>query len=208
LYTYAVSKKLASKSESAFINAGFWGALAFGRLLAIPISIVLSAEKMLIINLAGCVGSIILVLAISSSKIVLWIGTIGYGLCMASCFPTAFNLAKSYMNVSGKAASIFVIGASVGEMVVPLTTAYLLVALGFSSLWWVLLISTLLGTVAFALLVWKGRSSEYFIAKQTNFVRVVTQEKTETDDTKAVELEEVNLINQEGEEEINEHTIQ
>ncbi len=45
-------------------------------------------------------------------------GTILYGLFMSSTFPTAIHLAESYLELTGKITSVFVVGASLGEMVV------------------------------------------------------------------------------------------
>ena len=76
---------------------------------------------------------------------VLWGGTVILGLSMASVFPSAVHMSEQFINVTGKAASVFVVGAAFGEMIMPLlvgkvclitrTVSHSLIRLLFSSPW-------------------------------------------------------------------------
>ena len=161
IYAYAVKEGLASERHAAMINAAFWGSLAFGRLVAIPLSTRLSAENMVRVNLGGCLASLLLILSIASSVHVLWAGVILYGFFMASMFPTAMVLADQYMgSVGGQAAAFFVMGASMGEMVIPVTTGFLLTEVSYKSLFLSLLGAAVLGWVVFVLLRRQGKKAQ------------------------------------------------
>ena len=69
---------------------------------------------------------------------VLWTVSIVFGLTMASIFPTAVSFAETYIPVSGKIASILVIGASIGEGIIPQIMGNTMM-LGASVFGWVLL---------------------------------------------------------------------
>lgn len=54
-----------------------------------------------------------------------WLATGLFGLAMASIFPTMLTYAERVMPVTGRVASLFVVGAALGEMLVPLLVATL-----------------------------------------------------------------------------------
>ena len=54
-----------------------------------------------------------------------WLATGLFGLAMASIFPTILTYAERVMPVTGRVASLFVVGAALGEMLVPLLVATL-----------------------------------------------------------------------------------
>ena len=49
----------------------------------------------------------------------LWIGTILFGISQASIFPTFLTLAEERMHVTGTVAGLFLVGAGVGGMILP-----------------------------------------------------------------------------------------
>lgn len=154
IYTYAVRRGLSSERNAALINGAFWGSLALGRLAAIPLSAVASADSMLLGNLVGCTLSTALVLAFDRSVPALVAGVCGFGLFMASSFPSAILVAEQYLGrVSGNAAAWFVFGASFGEMFAPLAVLGLFHATdSYLALFWSLLALSLLAALAFAAL--------------------------------------------------------
>jgi fucose permease len=116
LYSYGVLKELATKTESAYLTSGFWGALTLGRLLAVPgtfatiqtdqtdanaAAIKMTSAQILFANMSICLLANIVWLLFLDSSVALWIGTIIYGFGISSCFPTAINLTENYMRLSG-----------------------------------------------------------------------------------------------------------
>jgi len=149
VYSYAVTRKLAGEVEAAWINSGFWGSFALSRLAAVYISTKWSSKTMLTVNTIGCLTSLAVILISVRSTVWLWIGVCSYGWWMASCFPSAMSLADSYLKVTGKVAAFFVVGASLGEMTLPLMTALLF---DIDSIW-LFGLSLIVGVLGFAVLV-------------------------------------------------------
>lgn len=140
-----------SEAQGQFLTAVYWGALTLGRFLAIPLSLLVSVSNQLLGDIAACllaVGLLGLGIAVDMSlgTVLLWTGAAIYGLGMASVFPSAFMQAEALVDLNGRAASVLMVGAAFGEMVIPL-------AVGFATTDWpegfVLIIS--LTTAAFSL---------------------------------------------------------
>eukprot|EP01125_Pyxidicula_operculata_P009384 TRINITY_DN308_c0_g1_i5.p1 TRINITY_DN308_c0_g1~~TRINITY_DN308_c0_g1_i5.p1 ORF type:complete len:380 (+),score=70.66 TRINITY_DN308_c0_g1_i5:1681-2820(+) len=156
IYTYTIKMELGTEQEAYILNSCFWAALALGRFLAIPISTKLPSHIVLLINLSGCLACSLIMLLLDTNKIALWVSVIFFGLFMASSFPTAFTLAESLMIVTGKAASYFVIGASLGEMITPaIVSTFFQSDMGYRSVSIGLVCSSGLGFIIWLLLMWR-----------------------------------------------------
>eukprot|EP01118_Nematostelium_gracile_P004163 TRINITY_DN14896_c0_g1_i1.p1 TRINITY_DN14896_c0_g1~~TRINITY_DN14896_c0_g1_i1.p1 ORF type:complete len:444 (-),score=93.81 TRINITY_DN14896_c0_g1_i1:1-1269(-) len=166
LYSYSVLKGLAGETESAFLVSGFWGFLAVGRTAAVPISIYCSAAQILAGSIGLCIFSALLWIIFSNSHAVLWIGCVGYGLGIASFFPTSINLAENYVPLTGKLASLLVVGASFGEMLVPITVAQLFESrIGPNALMYSLLICNCVGLGLFLTILFVGKRTHKMTKK-------------------------------------------
>ena len=118
--TYAKSLGLGDAVTAAYLTSAFWGALTLGRFLSVILAVYIKPALMLIIDLSGCIISLCIVLFGSGSVTVTWVGTIGFGLSIASIFPTTVNLAERRMTITGKITAWFFVGASLGGMTLPL----------------------------------------------------------------------------------------
>lgn len=119
VYTYALQLGLGTEITSAYLTSAFWGSFTLGRLIAIPISTRLRPLTILYIDFAGCLISLGLILLFRDSAIVLWIGSILLGLSFASIFPTFLTLSEERMHVTGTMAGWFLVGGSIGGMLLP-----------------------------------------------------------------------------------------
>lgn len=119
LSTYATTLQLADEVVSAYLTSFFWGALTLGRLASIPLAARFSPRRLLFTDLCLVLAALVTVLLFPGSFIALAIGTVGAGFGMASIFPTMLSLAGSRLNMSGKTTSWFLVGASLGAMVLP-----------------------------------------------------------------------------------------
>ncbi len=119
IFTYTVALRLSSETAAAYLTSAFWGALTAGRLLAIPIAARLRPRSVLLMDLAGCLVSMGIILLWPTSLVAVWVGAIGTGLAMASIFPTTLSLAESRLHITGQITSWFFVGASLGGMTVP-----------------------------------------------------------------------------------------
>ena len=129
LYTYTHNLAWTDKDGKG-VTAIYWGGLALGRALAIPLSTKFSPNKMLAIDLVGClICSLILVS--SKSDAVIWSMSFFHGLCYASIFPAVLNAAALCVNeMDGISTSVIIVGASIGDMTIPAFAAFLVVTFG------------------------------------------------------------------------------
>ena len=131
-----------SEADGQYINALFFGCLTLGRLVGIPLSRCISVTKQLSIDLAlAAIGCIILLVGVDfkersittanatldgahdereASSIFLWIGAAVFGSGLGTIFPCAVLQAEAFTDLSGRAASVLMVGAAIGEMLVPL----------------------------------------------------------------------------------------
>jgi FHS family Na+ dependent glucose MFS transporter 1 len=123
VYEYARAAGLADEAGAALLTSLFWGCLAGGRLLAVPVSRRFSAFQVMAANLAGCLLAAGAVLAFPASAAVLWACAAMLGLSMASFFPTLITIAAPHLasngQLSGRVTSLFFGGAGLGVMTLP-----------------------------------------------------------------------------------------
>jgi FHS family Na+ dependent glucose MFS transporter 1 len=152
IYTYTTAQSYGTPTLAATINATFWGTFTVGRLVSIPLAARLKPQTILWADLIGVIISILLIILFPAVQWVLWLGTIGTGLFMASIFPTILNDAQSRMHMSGKTTSWFFVGASLGSMSIPWLMGQLIVPFGTASTMMVVLCSILAATGVFYVL--------------------------------------------------------
>ena len=115
----------------------------------------LSPKQMLWIDFAGCVFWSF-VLLVASSKAALWLCSALYGLFMASIFPTVLTLAESFMPISGKVATVFVVGASLGELALPAAVGHVFVNMGAVSFAWAIVLFSVVSVAVYVLVLQAG----------------------------------------------------
>src|SRR5687768_11650968 len=130
VYTYALQLNLGTEVTSAYLTSGFWGAFALGRLLAIWISTRISPKTILYADFVGCLASLSLILLFRDSPTILWIGTVLLGGFLASIFPTYLTLAEETMHVTGTMTGWFLVGGSIGGMILPWAIGQAFVRIG------------------------------------------------------------------------------
>ena len=152
IYTFTTSQEYGNPTLAASINAAFWAALTVGRVISIPLAVKFKPQKILWADFCGVIASLLFIIFFSSTGWLLWLGTIGTGLFMASIFPTLLNDAQSRMHMSGKITSIFFVGSSLGSMVIPWLMGQLIAPFGTTAAMIAVLCSTLLATGSFYIL--------------------------------------------------------
>jgi fucose permease len=129
IYTYAVDQQLATVATAAYLTSVFWGTITIGRLVSIPLTLRWRPRRILLVDLLGALASLLVIL-VGGSSIAVWLGTAGFGLSVASVFPTTMALAGRRMPVSGRATGWFFVGASLGGMILPWVVGQLFEPLG------------------------------------------------------------------------------
>jgi FHS family Na+ dependent glucose MFS transporter 1 len=119
IYTYVVSLKLSNATRAAYLTSAFWGSLALGRLISIPLAARFRPRTLLLCGLTGCLLSIGVILLWSGSLPAIWLGTFGAGLSMSSIFPSTLSWAERRMKITGQVTGWLLVGASAGGMFLP-----------------------------------------------------------------------------------------
>ena len=164
IFAYGVRHLGYSDADAHLLTACFWGALAAGRLLAVPASARLAPARLLRWLMSGCVAASAVIEADRAGDYI-WVTTAVYGLCMGPIFPAVVSLASRYIDVTGGAASVFVLGSASGEMLVPLVVAQLFEHTGSRSFAASILGTAVLTAAALAVLECAGRRTPKFAAK-------------------------------------------
>ena len=164
IYTFAVSQlNLSGVGAAAYLNSAFWGALTAGRLLSIPLATRVRPRTILLVDLIGCLVSMAVVFLWTDSILAVWIGTLGFGLFMASTFPTTLILAERRMPVTGQITGYFFVGVGAGAMFVPWLIGQLFESVGPQVLVYILLVDLLLAVGVYISLIFTStRSSDIY----------------------------------------------
>ncbi len=161
VYTYALEMGLATETAAAYLTSAFWGAFTVGRLVMIPIASRLRPSTILIGDLIGSLIGISIVALWPNDSTLLWVGTIVFGLAIASVFATLFSLANEHLAISGSMTSWFFVGTSAGAMALPWTVGQFFESVGPSVTTTVVIVDLLIALVVFgaALLYARARSA-------------------------------------------------
>ncbi|OXB65032.1 hypothetical protein ASZ78_007281 [Callipepla squamata] len=125
IFTYAKVFADMKESEAAALNSVFWGAFAICRAVSIFCAACLYPGTMIVLSLIGSAVSSSSLAFFAHYPISLWAGTAVYGASMATIFPSGISWIEQYTVIQGKSASLFVVGAALGEMCIPAVVGYL-----------------------------------------------------------------------------------
>ncbi|NXD24942.1 MFS4B protein, partial [Spelaeornis formosus] len=125
VFTYAMVFAEMTEGEAAALNSVFWGAFAMCRAAAILGAAFLSPATMIVMSLLSSAASSSALAFFARFRASLWVGTAVYGASMATIFPSGISWIEQYTVVEGKSASLFVVGAALGEMCIPAAVGYL-----------------------------------------------------------------------------------
>lgn len=126
IFTYAKDFVGMDENQAAGLNTLFWGSFAAVRGLAIIFANCLKPGTMILLDLVGCTVSSLFLTLYCRNSISLWAGTAVYGASMATTFPSGISWLEQYTKITGCSAAVFVVGAALGEMVIPSVVGFLL----------------------------------------------------------------------------------
>jgi fucose permease len=92
-----------------------------------------------------------------SRMAVVWLGTVGLGLSMASIFPTTLSLAERRMTITGQVTGWFFVGASAGGMALPWLIGQLFESVGPRVTVFAILIDLIVAVGVFVILMLYSR---------------------------------------------------
>lgn len=160
IFTYLTTVKLSDETTARYINSAFWGALTTGRLLAIPLAARLKPRTILFSNLSGALISIVVILLWPQSFVAVCTGAVGFGLSMASTFPTMFSFAERRLTITGQVTGWFLVGASAGGMFLPWLIGQMFEKLGPRVMMVTILIDLLAALLVFVMLILNSSRKE------------------------------------------------
>ena len=119
IYTYSLTKKLAGQVSAGYLTSAFWGAFTFGRLATIFLALRVNTKVQLGGSVAGAFLSLLILMIWPDSASAIWIATFAYGISLAGLFPGSITLASENLHMTGGITGFFLVGSSLGAMVVP-----------------------------------------------------------------------------------------
>ncbi|XP_057678059.1 sodium-dependent glucose transporter 1 [Corythoichthys intestinalis] len=126
IFTFAKDYAQMNQAQAAGLNSLFWATFAACRGLAIFFASCMYPGTMILLSLVGTTLSSLFLCLFSKDKIMLWVCTALYGASMSSTFPSGISWLEQYTTVTGRSAAVFVVGAALGEMVLPGLVGFLL----------------------------------------------------------------------------------
>lgn len=165
IYTFAVTAGLASDQMAAVLTSVFWGAFTLSRLGSILVAHRLSTRAYVITSLVGCTLSLLLLNLLrfldsgNIEELVLWLGTILFGISIAVVFPMMLSYAGERTQIFGQVTSLFFVGVSLGGMLIPWLIGQFFESNGPYSMMVILLLAILVSIGLFSLIDRRTRLS-------------------------------------------------
>lgn len=125
IFSYMIESGFALQNQAILLNSLFWVSLTFGRLVSIPLSTWFSPQRLLLLDLLGCLVAVGMVLIWPNSPPVVWTGTMLLGFSVASVFPMVIVFTQQHIPLTGRITSLIMIGDGVGGMIFPWLAGYL-----------------------------------------------------------------------------------
>ena len=119
IHTYGVRQNGMEEVTASYLTSLFWGAIALGRLLAIPLAQRFQAKYLVLVQTFGTAIVYVMMMLFPHVELVTWLGAGLAGLLMSSIFPLMLAYLERYIAGSGKLTSWVFIGASTGGMSMP-----------------------------------------------------------------------------------------
>ena len=158
VYTYALKLGIGSVTTAAYLTSAFWGALTLGRLVSIPLAARFRPASFLLGNILICLAGLVIVLLSRNSLPILWAGTFVFGFAVGPLFPTTISFASTLMATTGRVTAWFLVGGSLGVMVLPWLIGQLFEPLGPQIAMWLITLAMVLSVGVYGLLMVDARA--------------------------------------------------
>ena len=159
IYSYAVATNIATDTMAAYLTSAYWGALALGRLISIPLSLRFRSITLLIADLVGSLVGLGLAVFGGGSPPMIWLATIIMGASVATLFPVTLSFASEVITVTGKFTSLVFVGASTGGMLLPWLIGQFFETAGPQFAMLIMLVDMIFAVGIFAVLYLKKRTA-------------------------------------------------
>ncbi|XP_061629390.1 major facilitator superfamily domain-containing protein 4B-like [Phyllopteryx taeniolatus] len=191
VYTYAVASPMSLPHKTAgYLASIFWASITAGRLLSIPLSYRFQVVRLLMVNLAGAIITVLLLLIFYTSSTFLYVGTCLCGLFLSSIFPCMLAYTEDILDYQGCATSVLVTSAGMGEMVMQVLVGSIIQTEGSYSFLLCGVIIASIGLILFIALLFFHRMHRNYLTGTTKKSAMVEEETPETNGLPKVEPKE------------------
>ncbi|CAH1785779.1 unnamed protein product [Owenia fusiformis] len=170
-----------SKETGTVITSAFWGAFMLARLIAVPLTKMISFTKLLLIDTFLLAASIVGLLIFVQHPIAVWVCIITAGLSMGTVFASILSwIQNNAMQVTGVVAGTALAAASISGMTLPPLVSYLFPSTYMVFVYTILVLSFLL-IIIFAILyitVFIHRKNERKIYNRNIYTSVSMTDKS------------------------------
>jgi FHS family Na+ dependent glucose MFS transporter 1 len=119
IYTYSLTKELADPVSAGYLTSAFWGAFTVGRLATIFLALKVNAKAQLGGSAGAALLSSLILLIWPDSAAAAWAATFACGFSLARLFPGSITLAGEHLRMTGGIVGLFLVGSSLGAMILP-----------------------------------------------------------------------------------------
>jgi len=151
VFTYITRLGIADDNVASYMNSAYWGALTVGRLIAIPLSRKIRPGIWLVGNYILTLVFLVMWMIWPVAPWMLWVGSAGLGLALASVFPTLLALGETRMKITGAVTGMFFLGSSLGGTIFPSLLGVIFDKLGSYQMILTLFALSCLGLIVLAL---------------------------------------------------------
>ncbi len=118
IYSYGEQAGL-GETNARLLNSTYWGALALGRLVSIPLAMRLRPRMFLLLAFIGAAASLLVIIAGAGIETALWAGTFGFGFFIGPIYGSVVNYAERRIAMTSIITSMLLVGGSLGSMTIP-----------------------------------------------------------------------------------------
>jgi FHS family Na+ dependent glucose MFS transporter 1 len=119
IYSYSLALDMGTEKSAGILNALYWLGITLGRAAAIILTTRVRPSRLVLANLIGLVFSLGLILLDPGSLVLLWVGSLSFGIFLAPLFPTTFAFLERKTPITGSAAGVIWASGSFGAMIYP-----------------------------------------------------------------------------------------
>ncbi|XP_012690390.1 major facilitator superfamily domain-containing protein 4B [Clupea harengus] len=185
VYTYAVATPMSlSPKDAGYLASLFWAAITAGRLVSIPLAYRFKPVRLLMVNLAGVIVTVLLLLLLYTSSTFLFVGTCLLGLFLSSIFPCMLAYTEDILEYQGCATTVLVTSAGLGEMVLQVVVGSIIHDAGSYSFLLCGMIIGCIGFIVFFGLLLCDRLHSNYLTGTSKKTAMVEEPSTEDNNSK------------------------
>lgn len=133
-----------SEAQASYLTSVFWATLTLGRLIGVFAALLFTAQQMIRAELMLCIIAVIVMMLFMQSYALATCISALLGLAYSATFPVMLSLIGEYgFRLDGSTTTVFIVGASLGEAVVPVLVGSSMDLFGPEGMRWCIFISVL-----------------------------------------------------------------